>query len=128
MSGKAVQVVEKFWELMGTNDFTAVGPLLSDDFVLEWPQSAERLRGRDNFAAMNKEYPAKGPWRFTVHSVVGDDESAVSDVSITDGAVKARAISFFSMKDGRIVKMIEFWPQDYPAPRNRKHLVERIEP
>ena len=127
MSGKAVKIVEKFWELMATNDFTAAGPLLSDDFVLEWPQSAERIRGRDKFAAMNKEYPAHGPWRFTVRSIVGDDDAAVSDVSVTDGAVKARAVSFFTLKNDKIVKMVEYWPEDYPAPKNRKHLVERMD-
>jgi hypothetical protein len=41
MSLSAVEVVKKFWELMATNDFHSVGSLLSDEFVLEWPQSNE---------------------------------------------------------------------------------------
>jgi ketosteroid isomerase-like protein len=127
MNSVAVKTVERFWELMLTNDFSSVGSVLSDEFVLEWPQSRERIRGRDNFAAMNEEYPRHGRWEFTINRIVGNDDEAVSDVWVTDGVQKARALSFFSVRDGRIVKMVEFWPEDYPAPENRKHLVEKMD-
>jgi hypothetical protein len=45
---------------METNDFYAVAELLHDDYILEWRQSGERIRGRDNFAAINTYYPAEG--------------------------------------------------------------------
>lgn len=125
MKGMAVKIVEQFWALMATNDFRAVGALLGDQFTLEWPQSRERIRGRDNFAKMNEEYPCHGRWEFAVHRIVGNDDEAVSDVSVTDGVQKARAISFFTVSQGHIVKMIEYWPEAYAAPDNRKHLVEK---
>ena len=53
----ADEVVRKYWSLMQSNDFHAVGQVLSDEFVVEWPQSRERIRGRQNFALMNAEYP-----------------------------------------------------------------------
>jgi len=56
-----VEVVQKFWSLMQTNDFKSVGQVLSDDFVLEWPQSGERIRGRENYAAMNEVWDAWVP-------------------------------------------------------------------
>lgn len=124
---KAVKLVEQFWEAMKTNNFRSVGSLLSDDFVLDWPQSNERIRGRDNFAAMNEEYPAHGLWQFTVNRIVGNDSAAVSDVSVTDGVQTARAISFFSVQDEKIVKLVEFWPEPFPARDDRKHLVEKID-
>jgi len=43
---------------MNTNDFRSVGLLISDEFFLDWPQSNERIRGRDNLATMNEQYPA----------------------------------------------------------------------
>ena len=123
---EAVEVVEKFWELMGTNDFRSVGAVLSDDYVLEWPQSNERIRGRDKFAAVNEEYPAHGPWRFTINKVVGGGGEVVTDVSVTDGVQTARAISFFTVAGGKIVKTVEFWPDSYEAPPGRKHLTEPL--
>ena len=128
MSGRAVDVVAAFWERMQSNDFRSVGDLLSDTFVLDWPQSQERVRGRDTFAAINEEYPAHGRWQFTVNRIVGNDHEAVSDVAVTDGTRSDRAISFFTVEGGEIVKIVEFWPDAYPAPENRRHLVETLIP
>jgi hypothetical protein len=126
MKAQAIAVVEKYWELMNTNDFRSVGSLLADDFLLDWPQSNERIRGRDNFAAMNEEYPAHGRWTFTINRLIGGEREAVSDVLVSDGVQNARAISFFSIADGKIAGMVEYWPDEFPAPENRRHLVERI--
>jgi ketosteroid isomerase-like protein len=120
-------VVKRFWSLMSSNEFKSVGEVLSDDFVLEYPQSKERIRGRANFAAMNQEYPAHGRWKFTINRIIGDESDAVSDVSVTDGVQHARVISFFTISNGQIKKMVEFWPDPFPAPENRKHLVERVD-
>jgi ketosteroid isomerase-like protein len=125
MSG--LEVVKRYWSLMQSNDFRSVGQVLSDDFVLEWPQSNERIRGRDNLASMNEEYPAHGIWRFTINKILGDEIDVVSDVSLTDGVQVARVISFFTVTDGKIRKMVEFWPDPFTAPDNRRHLVELME-
>ena len=127
MSENAASVVQEFWRLMATNDFASVGNILAPDFVLEWPQSKERIRGAERFARMNAEYPAHGPWRFTVHRVVGDDSGAVSDVGVTDGVQVARVISFFTVAHGKVTRLVEFWPEPYPAPAGRAHLVEPLE-
>lgn len=126
MAGPAAEIVHAFWKRMESNDFHWAAELLADDFVLDWPQSDERIRGRAAFAAVNSEYPSHGRWQFGVNRVVGDDEEAVSDVSVTDGVQRARAISFFTVRDGRIVAMTEFWPESYDPPANRSHLVERM--
>ena len=127
MSSNAIEVVQQFWRLMASNNFQSVGAVLADDYVLEWPQSKERIRGRANFAAMNEEYPAHGPWRFAINRVLGNESEVVTDVSVTDGVQHARVISFFTVEDGKITRQVEFWPENYPAPQNRKHLVEAME-
>jgi hypothetical protein len=113
---------------MATSDFRSVGSVLADDFVLDWPQSGERIRGRDNYAAMNEQYPTTtGRWSFTINKLVGNDDEAVSDVSVSDGVQNARAISFFIVREGKIVRMVEFWPEPFAALGNRKHLVEQFD-
>jgi ketosteroid isomerase-like protein len=122
----AIALVREFWRLMATNDFDAVSAVLAPDFTLEWPQSRERIRGAQRFAQMNREYPAEGPWRFTIHRIVGQQAEAVSDVAVTDGRQEGRAISFFSIEAGRIVRIVEFWPDPFAAPAHRAHLVETM--
>jgi len=111
---------------MASNDFASVADVLAEDFVLEWPQSKERIRGPQNFVRMNMEYPSHGRWTFEIHRLVGGAQEVVSDVSISDGVQQARAISFFTVADGRITRLTEYWPEPYAAPANRAHLIEPI--
>ena len=122
----AAEVAREFWRLMATNQFTAVAAVLSSEFVLEWPQSGERIRGAERFARMNSEYLAEGPWRFTINRLVGGETEAVSDVTVTDGVQTARAISFFTVAEGKITRLVEFWPERYPPRPDRAHLVEPL--
>jgi ketosteroid isomerase-like protein len=126
-SKRAADVVLEFWRLMASNDFPSVSAVLSRDFVLEWPQSRERLRGAERFATMNAEYPAHGRWTFTVNHLVDAGSEVVTDVTVSDGVQVARAISFFTLAEGEITRMVEFWPDPYPAPPNRAHLVEPMD-
>jgi len=120
-------VVREFWRLMATNDFSSVAAVLAPAFVLEWPQSRERIRGAERFARLNREYPARGPWRFTIQGLVAGAAEVVTDVTVSDGAVTARAISFFTLENGRIARIVEFWPEPYAAPAHRAHLVEPLD-
>ncbi|SYZ83172.1 polyketide cyclase [Vibrio paracholerae] len=101
-----------FWNAMKTNDFAKASEWLSLDFEGFWPQSGELILGRENFVAINAHYPANGHWLFDIHSVVCEGDSVVTDVSITDGVQKARAITFHTVENGLIIKQKEFWPDE----------------
>jgi ketosteroid isomerase-like protein len=123
----AIEVAHQFWRLMATNDFHSVAAVLAQDFVLEWPQTRERIRGAERFARMNQEYPSHGPWRFTINRLVGGESEAASDVTVTDGVRIDRVITFFTVASGKVTRLVEFWPEpSSPAP-NRAHLTEPLE-
>lgn len=129
MAGDSIRaIVEDYWQRMNTNDWQAVGQLLHDDFVLDWPQSGERIRGRANFAAVNANYPAAGPWSFAVQRLIADENGAASDVLVSAPSISARVVTFFELRDGRIWRMTEFWPDPFEAAEWRKQWVERYEP
>jgi ketosteroid isomerase-like protein len=121
------QVVEQFWTTMGTNDFYAAASLLHDEYLLEWPQSGERIHRRENFAAVNTAYPAEGLWRFTINQMIVEGDTVVTDVSVTDGKRQDRAITFSTVRDGKIWRQVEFWPEPFEAPEWRKQWVEKQE-
>jgi len=123
----AMRVARDLRARMATNDFAGVADVLAPDFVVEWPQTRERIRGAERFVRMNVEYPSHGPWRFTIHRLFGDAREAVSDVSITDGVQEPRAISLFEVADGRVRRPVESWPEPGDAPANRAHLVETMD-
>ncbi len=119
-------VIEHFWQTMQSNDFRAAAQWLHDDYVLDWPQSGERIRGRDNFAIINERYPAAGRWQFTINRLVAEGDQAVSDVTVTDGQITGRAITFSTVHDGKIVRQVEYWPDPFEAPAWRAQWVESM--
>lgn len=117
-------LVRRFWALMVSNDFHAVAEVLHPDFELYWPQSGERICGAFNFGEMNANYPAEGRWRFSLERLVADDNGAVTDVMVTDGSMEARAVTFFTVRDGKIHRIVEYWPEAFEPRADRARWVE----
>ncbi len=120
------EVVLSFWDAMKENDFVKASRYLSLDFEGFWPQSNELIVGRDNFISINSNYPANGTWEFEVHSVVCDCEVVVTDVSISDGLQKARAITFHTVENELIIEQKEFWPDPMEAKEWRSQWVKIV--
>lgn len=117
------EIVLAFWEAMKTNDFAHAAEWLSADFDGHWPQSGEHILGPAHFAAVNTAYPANGRWTFELHQIVAEGAEVVTDVSVTDGTLHARAITFHTVRDGKISAQREFWPDPFPAPEWRAQWV-----
>ncbi len=120
-------VVLAFWDAMRTNDFEQASRWLSEDFEGYWPQSSELIRGRADFAAINSQYPANGQWRFELNAIVCEGDRVVTDVSVTDGKERARAITFHTVEHGLITKQTEFWPDPMEAQAWRSRWVTIVE-
>jgi ketosteroid isomerase-like protein len=120
------QILETFWAMMATNDFHAAAQLLHEEYTLEWPQSGETIRGREHFALINTHYPAEGMWQFKINAIVVENNVVVTDVSVTDGRRHDRAVTFSTIRDGKIWKQVEFWPERFEAPAWRAGWVEKI--
>lgn len=109
---------------MNRNDWRQAGALFAEDFTLDWPQSGERIRGRDDFAALNAAYPATAPWHFDVRHLWTDGLHVITETEVKSGNVAAVAISFFTVRDGEIAHIREFWPEPFAAPAWRAQWVE----
>lgn len=120
----AESVVREFWRLMATNDFHSVKSVLALELIVEWPQSKERIRGPERFCQMNAEYPTNSHWRFQIKRLVASGESVVTQVSLTDGSQSAEPVSFFTVQEGKITHLVEYWPEPFAPAENRRHLVE----
>jgi limonene-1,2-epoxide hydrolase len=123
------QIVEQFWQRLSVFDFAAAGDLLHDEYVCEWPQSCERIRGRANFVALNAAYP--GRWVIVIQRIVACGDQVVTEVMLTNqlapGEAPAVAVSFFELHDGKIRYECDYWPEPYAAPADRARWVELLQ-
>jgi ketosteroid isomerase-like protein len=120
-------VIERLWERMEARDWAAVGEVVDKDVVVEWPVTAERIEGRENFLAINSEYPEG--WSIQVLRIVAEGGEVVSEVEVPHGSLGSfRAVSLYTVRDGRIVRGREYWTspgQDSP-PDWRARYVTRL--
>ena len=118
------QLVVELWQRMGRFDFAGAGELLHDGYICEWPQSNERIRGRENFVALNSNYP--GRWAAEVKRVFGQGDQVASEVTLTWENQIVMVVSFYEIRDSKIYREIDYWPEAYAAPDWRAQWVERI--
>jgi ketosteroid isomerase-like protein len=128
LTGGAENTVREFWRLMATNDFHSVKAVLADSFSADWPQTNEHIPTPEAFCALNAAYPAAGPWRFTLNRLIATATEAVTDVTVTDGTTTARAITFFTVRDKRIQKITEYWPELTQPPFDRTQWTQPLTP
>jgi len=113
---------------MRANDWDAAAAHFADGFVVDWPCSGERFTSREAYAEVQRRSPSAGRWTFAIHSLVADDDRAVTELTASDGDVSARAIFISEVKSDRIVRQLEYWPEAYEPPAWRGGLTERIDP
>ncbi|MDQ3985928.1 MAG: nuclear transport factor 2 family protein [Actinomycetota bacterium] len=122
----AAQVARAFWDTMNAGDWDATRGYLHDEYVQEWPQSGERIVGRDNALAINKNFPGGMP-EMTFRRVVGEGNLAVIEVDLTyaDGS-RYLGVSVIETRDGKVAKDTGYFGQPFPAPEWRAQWVERM--
>ncbi len=99
---------------MEARDWEAVAAQLDPDVVVDWPNTGERMRGRDNYLAVQREYPEG--WHIEVLRIVDDGDTVVSEVRVDQAGKRFFVASFFELADERIVRAVEYWSDGEPAP------------
>ena len=124
-SSPAADTALAFWRAVDQSDFEAAAALMAPEVVVDWPLSNERMLGPENWKQVNVHYP--GRWRASVESVVADGNAVVTTTHVSDGGIRVIAISFFTIEDSRITRLVEYWPETYASPAWRSQWVVPID-
>jgi ketosteroid isomerase-like protein len=119
--------IRRHFEALERGDPVAVSELLADDFVQEWPQSGERIRGAQACMAVAQSYPGGTP-RIDVRRVTGEgDHWALEGVVRYPDGSDFHIATLLELQGGRITHQTDYFAAPFPAPDWRAHLVERYE-
>jgi hypothetical protein len=106
--------------------------MAADDIVQEWPQSGERIRGRDNIAAVNKNYPASTGTtpKMELRRLLKPGEAWVIEGTVDYGdGTQVSAVSIIETgADGKVIRQTDYFANPFDAPAWRSRWVERMEP
>jgi ketosteroid isomerase-like protein len=121
------RVIEELWARIQARDWAGVGELIAEDAVIEWPVTGERIAGRANYLAVNREYPEG--WSIRVLRIVAAGDQVASEVEVPHRDLGVfRAASFWTVADGQVSAGTEYWtsPGSDPIPAWRAGYVEAM--
>jgi hypothetical protein len=142
------QLFEAWVDALTRWDLDALQRLMHPDFVEEYPQSGERLRGPGAIRAMLERYPGGLERRAqeTYAEFLDDEERWVLTPAYTvlplaasgryttltrtrypDGSLW-HIVSFFTVRDGLMARRTTYFAQEFEPPAWRADLVERFDP
>jgi ketosteroid isomerase-like protein len=117
--------IQNHWAASDANDFAAEHRIYREDAVLEYPQSGERIRTRDNIQAARAAQP--NTKRFTVRRIQGGGELWISELVLTYDADPYYVVSIMEFDAGQVVRETQYFGEAFAPGPSRAQWVERIE-
>jgi ketosteroid isomerase-like protein len=110
---------------INARDLEALDRVFTEDVVMEWPQSGERINGGSNRREVYRRFPSlpKVTPRRTTGS--GDVWVLEADLDYGDGD-PYQAVFIFQMRDGKIAREVAYWSKPFPAQEWRAPWTERM--
>ena len=95
------------------------------DFVMEMPQSGERIRGREKMSEFQGAYPA--PPSMRLRRVVVREGLWVAEVVSDYGGQEVHYVSIVELKEGKMWRDTRYYAEPFEGPEWRAPWGERVE-
>jgi hypothetical protein len=105
------------------NDFEVEHEIYCEDAVLDYPQSGERIRGRQNIQQSRFLQPNRK--RFTVTRMIGNGDLWVSEFVLSYDGRPSYAVSIMEFREGQVAHETQYFSERFEPSPSRAHLVER---
>jgi len=112
------------WAASDANDSDTEHRIYRSDAVLEYPQSGERIRGRDNIQASRVAQPnAK---RFSVRRILGGGDLWISELVLTYDGQPFHVVSIMEFEGDEVVRETQYFADPFDPGPSRAQWVERM--
>jgi hypothetical protein len=116
--------LDRHWVASDGNDFDVEHEIYRDDAVLEYPQSGERIRGRQHIQASRMAQPnAK---RFTVRRIVGAGDVWVTEFVLSYDGKPSYVVSVMEFLDGKVARETQYFADPFAPGPSRAQWVETV--
>jgi hypothetical protein len=116
--------LEAHWAASDANQFEVEHQIYREEAVLEYPQSGERIRGRQNIQASRVAQPnAK---RFTVRRIVGAGNLWVTEFILAYDGRPSYSVSVMEFLDGKVARETQYFADAFEPGPSRAQWVERM--
>ena len=117
--------IEALVAAINGRDHEALDKVFTEDVVMEWPQSGERINGGQNRREIYSRFPSLP--KVTPRRITGSGDVWVLEANLDYGDGEPYPCVFvFEMRGGLIAKEVAYWTKPFPAPAWRAPWVERM--
>ena len=118
------EALNRHWVASDANDFDAEHDIYREDALLEYPQSGERIRGRDHIQASRAAQPNRK--RFRVRRIVGTGDLWVTEFVLAYDGRPSYTVSIMEFLDGKVARETQYFADPFEPGASRANWVERI--
>ena len=119
-----IAALQLHWNASDAGDFETEHAIYGEDAVLDYPQSGERIRGRDNIRESRYVQPSKK--RFEVRRIIGSGDLWITELVLTYDDTPTYVVSIMEFRDGLVAHETQYFAERFEPGPSRAHLVERI--
>jgi hypothetical protein len=98
-----------------------------ENYSMEWPQSGERLRGRQKMRAFQEANAGSRPPRRLRRVLVREGLWVVEGVVDYGGGREVDFVLILELRDGKVFKETRYYADPFEAPEARAEWFERME-
>jgi hypothetical protein len=113
------------WQASAAGDANVEHDIYADDAICDYPQSGERILGRNNLQALRSHHPGK-PSGFNVRRLLGTGDLWITEYTITYLGRAAYTVSIMEFRDGKVVHETQYFADPFAAPAWRSQWVTKI--
>ena len=116
--------LERHWAASDANNFEAEHDIYCEDAVLEYPQSGERIRGRDSILSSRAAQPNQK--RFTVRRMIGAGDLWITEYILSYDGRPSYTVSIMEFLDGKVARETQYFCDPFEPGPSRVQWVEPI--
>jgi hypothetical protein len=120
------EALNQHWAASDADDFNAEHAIYHDEAILEYPQSGERIRGRDNIQTTRTIQPNKK--RFAIRRIIGAGDLWVTEYVLTYDERPFYTVSIMEFSGTKVMRETQYFADPFPAGEARAPWTERIDP
>jgi ketosteroid isomerase-like protein len=120
-------ILDRYWEATVAQNLEKVHEFYHDDVVVEFPQSGERIRGKQNISELRSHYPTKTSYK--VLRVLGEGDLWITEVIVTydnDKGDTIYGVAIMEFRNYKVAHETLYFAYPFKPPEWRSKWVERM--
>jgi hypothetical protein len=119
--------LEHHWSASAAGDLDAEHDIYQDNAICEYPQSGERIHGKNNLKSLRGHHPGR-PGGFAVRRISGSGNLWVTEYVIDYKGKPVYTVSIMEFEEGKCCRETQYFGDPFDAPSWRAQWVGQISP